>query len=395
MSRIQQIEHELAALELRRKELLEEKKLLFARPMAFTSSFTPEEKIELFLSRFACRQDVYPRLWENAKDGRKGYSPVCANEWSRLVCEKPRIKCGDCMHQAFLPLDEKAARDHLTGASVIGTYAIREDHKCIFLAADFDEGNWRQDISAYKQAAAEYDVHVGIERSRSGNGGHAWIFFSEPIPATLARRLGTVLLSEAQALQPFLRLKSYDRIFPNQDQLTPGGFGNLIALPLQEKPRKLGNSVFVDDLFEPFDDQWNFIASLPLCTPDVVESIVSKVYDFSTDDPTTTFEEKSLDSISASIHKGLFTCVVNATFCQQLQIDLNGLPRPLIAGLKRLGTISNPVFYEKQRLRFPTYLIPRLIFCGELHTDRMILPRGIVEKAKALVQSAGDRKSVV
>ncbi len=389
MTRMHQIENELAALELRRKELIEEKQQLLARAITRQATFSPEEKIQLFLARFACRQDVYPRLWENAKDGRKGYSPVCANEWSKLVCEKPRIKCSDCMHQAFLPLNEAAARDHLTGKSVIGTYAIRKDHKCVFLAADFDEGHWQQDCLAYKQATERHGIAVGIERSRSGNGGHAWIFFSEPIPAVLARRLGTVLLSAAQSLNPYLSLNSYDRLFPNQDQLAPGGFGNLIALPLQEKARKLGNSVFVDDEMIPYEDQWQHLATLPLCTPELVESIVSRVYASTCDDPSATFEDKSLDAISNGLQKGVFGGVVKAELGKQLEIDLGELPRVLIAALKRLGTISNPVFYEKQRLRFPTYMIPRLIFCGELHADRIVLPRGVVEKAKALVLSAG------
>jgi hypothetical protein len=389
MTRLHQIEHELADLEQRRADLLIEKQQLLNRAITQQSSFTPDEKIQLFLTRFACRQDVYPRLWENTKDGRKGYSPVCGNEWSRLLCGKPRIKCGDCMHQAFLPLDETAAREHLTGKSVIGTYAIRTDHQCIFLAADFDEGNWQQDSAAYKQAAERHGITVAIERSRSGNGGHAWIFFAEPIPAVLARKLGTLLLSEAQSFNPYLSLKSYDRLFPNQDTLAQGGFGNLIALPLQEKAWKLGNSVFVDDSFIPWEDQWSFLAKSPLCSTELVESIVEKIHTRAEGDPTATFEDKTLDSISTLIHKGLFRGAVHAKLSEQLEINLKDVPRELIAALKRLGTISNPVFYEKQRLRFPTYLIPRLIFCGELHEGKLILPRGVIDKAENIVRKAG------
>jgi superfamily II DNA or RNA helicase len=389
MNRLHQIENELATLEQRRSDLLSEKKDLLSRAISHQSAFSPEEKIQIFLTRFACRLDVYPRFWENTKDGRKGYAPVCSNEWKRFVCEKPRIKCGDCMHQAFLPLDETAAREHLTGKNVIGTYAIRADHQCVFLAADFDEGNWQQDVTAYKNAAERHGVTVAIERSRSGNGGHAWIIFSEAIPAALARRLGTIFLSEAQRFNPFLSLKSYDRLFPNQDTLAPGGFGNLIALPLQEKALKLGNSLFLDDSLIPYEDQWSFLASLPLCHPALVESIVANVYAQASDDPSATFEDKSLDAISTAIHKGIFSGVISAKLGKQLEINLLGLPRELIAALKRLGTISNPVFYEKQRLRFPTYLIPRLIFCGEIYQDRLILPRGVIDKAESLVRKAG------
>lgn len=302
-----------------------------------------QKKISLFLSLFACRQDVYPKLWENPRDGRKGYSPVCRNEWSRLVCEKPRVNCSECPHQAFPPLDEAAARAHLTGKHIIGTYAIREDNTCIFLAADFDEGDWQSDILAYKNVAAELGIHVSLERSRSGNGGHAWIFFEVPVLAALARRLGTLILSGVAARNPFLSLKSYDRFFPNQDTIPPGGFGNLIALPLQEKPRKEGNSVFVNEQFIPYADQWQYLQNLTKCSAHKLDEIVGFVQQTSETRATTvplSYEEKALDHMTSHIEKGSYTGIVHASIHAQIAIQIATLPRNLIAALKRLGTIS-------------------------------------------------------
>ena len=209
MKRLEQIDAELHALELRRAELIHERERLMAIKGSNVTKKSPlssASKIELFLSLFRCREDVYPRLWENPKTGMKGYSPVCRNEWFRGVCEKPRVKCSECMHQAFPPLDETAARDHLTGKCVIGTYAIRGDNTCVFLAADFDGKGWNEDVLAYRKAALDLGIDVAIERSRSGNGGHAWIFFSEPVPALMARRLGTLIVAKASTFHPAMSL---------------------------------------------------------------------------------------------------------------------------------------------------------------------------------------------
>lgn len=207
----------------------------------------PEEKIALFLKLFKCRESVYPKLWENDKKGTKGYSPVCANEWIPNICNKPKIKCTDCHHRLFRPLDSTAVNAHLRGEMTIGTYAIREDDTCTFLACDFDEKSWPADVALYKSEANKMGLDVAVERSRSGNGAHAWIFFTSPIPARLARALGTVILSRCATANYAVSLESYDRFFPNQDYLPKGGFGNLIALPLQLNPRKSGNSVFIDN----------------------------------------------------------------------------------------------------------------------------------------------------
>lgn len=397
MNRISQIESELRALDVRREVLVAEREKLVAEERVDsgnTTILTPEEKIALFLSLFRCRSDVFPKLWENPKSGRKGYSPACRNEWARGICEKPRVKCSECFHQAFPPLDEAAARDHLTGKQVIGTYAIREDNTCIFLAADFDGDGWNEDIHAYRSAAREIGIEVAIERSRSGNGGHAWIFFSEAVPALLARRLGTLIVAKASSLHPAMALSTYDRFFPNQDTLPSGGFGNLIALPLQAKPRELGNTMFLDEDFIPLADPWTYLSNLQrICREqlgDLVEQALPPVTeDGMTKDEPPRYEERALDLIPAAITRGVFTGTLIAIRNAQLEVDTSGLPASLVGALKRLATFANPVFFEKQRLRFGTYNTPRFIFCGEIHPGRLVLPRGVTAATMELFRRAG------
>ncbi len=220
------------------------------------------DKIAMFRRLFEGRSDVFPRLWQNAAKNRSGYAPACANEWKRGVCGKPRIRCGACPNRAFVPVTDQAIEDHLRGRHTIGVYPMLPDDTCRLLAADFDKDTWRRDAAAYLSACKAKGVPAALERSRSGNGAHVWIFFREPVPAALARRLGAHLLTEAMERNPDIGFASYDRFFPSQDTIPQGGFGNLVALPLQGGPRESGNSVFVDAAFEPWPDQWAFLSGL-------------------------------------------------------------------------------------------------------------------------------------
>jgi hypothetical protein len=224
---------------------------------------TPADKIALFRQLFRGRDDVYPRLWINARKDKRGYSPACANDFVRGICEKPRVKCGECPSQAFLPVDDGVVRDHLQGRHVIGVYPLLADETCWLLAVDFDKDGWQDDVAAFKETCATIGVSVAVERSRSGNGAHAWFFFESPVLAGTARGMGCYLITETMARRHELRLSSYDRLFPNQDTMPRGGFGNLIALPLQHEARRAGNTLFVDDRWDPIPDQWMFLAAHP------------------------------------------------------------------------------------------------------------------------------------
>src|SRR5712691_2376767 len=219
------------------------------------------EKIALFRSLFRGREDVYPRRFESRKTGKSGYAPACANEWVRGICEKPRIKCAECPHRRFLPVTDEVIRWHLSGRDdagqplVAGVYPMLLDGTCFFLAVDFDKSGWLEDSTAFMDTCGNMNLSAALERSRSGRGGHVWLFFDEAVSAALARKLGSHILTETMERRPDLGLDSYDRFFPNQDTLPHGGFGNLIALPLQKHRRGDGNSVFLDDQGVPYHDQ--------------------------------------------------------------------------------------------------------------------------------------------
>ena len=241
-----------------------------------------DEKIRLFRSLFRGREDVYPRRWENLKAGRSGYSPACRNEWMPGVCKKPKVKCGDCPSREFLPVTDAVIRDPLVGHTpnstrdfTIGVYPLLPDETCWFLAVDFDKRTWPDDARAFVDTCRDHGVPAILERSRSGNGAHAWIFFSAPVAAVTARRIGTWMITETMERHPEIGFESYDRLFPNQDTLPTGGFGNLIALPLQGRSRKSGNSVFIDSELVPLEDQWLYLSQIDRLPPQSVQIAVN------------------------------------------------------------------------------------------------------------------------
>ncbi len=407
---VETIKKQLVELEREKKKLLSELSLLQTQRNLEEANHpsigdgvsskvptTPDEKIDLFLKLFACRTDVFPKFWENRKTGKKGYSPVCSNEWVRGVCEKPKIKCTDCTHKAFKQLDEKSISDHLMGKITLGTYTIRNDDSCKFMAADFDDKQWEQDIILFKKEAEKLGIDVAIERSRSGYGGHAWIFFSEFIPASLARRLGSIIMTRAIMKSTRFDLSSYDRFFPNQDYMPKGGFGNLIALPLQKVPRQSGNSVFISDNLKPIEDQWKFLSSIRTLSYLDVLNLVNKVspsFDravFPVENENQLWSENSLDIMAQQIKDQCFGQEISAELSSQLYINIEGVSSKLVAAFKRLATFANPEFFQKQKMRFSTWNIPKYIFCGEQEDNYLVLPSGLLEKVEEICKDAGAR----
>lgn len=359
---------------------------------------TPDEKIALFLNHFRTRGDVFPVWWEQPHKNRSGYSPACSNEWIKGVCDKPRVKCSECPNQAFLPLDEHAVRTHLEGKQILGVYSIDREDCCRFLAADFDGDGFDRDALAYKSAASEIGVDVAVERSRSGRGAHAWIFFSEPVPAAQARRLGTVILSKVANRNPLMRLESYDRFFPNQDTLPSGGFGNLIALPLQRKVRQNGNSLFVDEKLQAFDDQWGYLASVRRLSRLELREILVKAMpppSLTLNDEAEaelTVAEQALDPVDLNSTVLKFDGTVDIEQTNVLKVNVNEMPARLVKELRRTATFANPKFFELRRMRFSTWGTPRFIFCGEVHPPHeLILPRGVLDKASEVVTKFGGK----
>jgi len=241
---------------------------------------SPTAKVALFRSLFRGREDVYPRRFESQKTGKSGYAPSCANEWDRTLCDKRTVKCSRCPNRRLLPVTDETIFWHLSGRDakglpfVMGVFPILQDETCFFLAADFDKKDWRNDAASFLETCHRENIPAALERSRSGEGGHVWLFFEQAVPANLARKLGSFLLTKTMERRPDIGLGSYDRLFPNQDTLPKGGFGNLIALPLQGSARNQGNSVFLDDHFVPFVDQWAFLSGLRRIPRTRVDEIV-------------------------------------------------------------------------------------------------------------------------
>jgi superfamily II DNA or RNA helicase/very-short-patch-repair endonuclease len=357
---------------------------------------TAEAKIALFRSLFHGREDVYPRRFESRKTGRAGYSPACGNEWVQGICEKPRIKCSECPHQRFLPVTDDVIRWHLQGHDdhshdfVIGVYPMLLDETCFFLAADFDKATWQDDVGALLETCRQMNLPAALERSRSGRGGHIWFFFNEAVPATLARKFGAHILTETMERRPDIGLDSYDRFFPNQDTLPPGGFGNLIALPLQKRPRESRNGVFLDERMTPYLDQWEFLSSIHKISRVEVEEVVrlaeakGKVIDVrlvpegNEEDATPWMAPPSRRRKDTPI-AGPLPKTLELTLANQIYIGKEALPPALRNRLIRLAAFQNPEFYKAQAMRLSTYEKPRIIACAEDHPKHIGLPRGCLD----------------
>lgn len=187
------------------------------------------------------------------------------------------MKCGECKNRKLYPLSDDVIRKHLEGNITIGIYPMLENETCYFLAADFDKQNWQEDAKAFLTTCRNNNIPALLERSRSGNGGHVWMFFSEPVSSSLARQLGSYLITETMSQRHELDMKSYDRLFPNQDTLPKGGFGNLIALPLQKAPTDNGNSIFPDENLIPYSDQWAYLSEVKKLSLKEIQSFVEQV----------------------------------------------------------------------------------------------------------------------
>ena len=234
------------------------------------------EKAALFLSLFQGRRDVYARRWEG-KNGRAGYSPACKNEWKPCICLKPKGKRVNCAHAEYCAYDVAAIESHLRGKAVLGVYPLLQDETCRFLAIDFDEESWRADVAITVQTARESSIPCSAEISRSGNGAYLWIFSTEAIEAAKARRLGSILLTQAMKKHARLSFSSYDRMFPNQDAMPKGGFGNLIALPLQTATARQGGSLFVDEIWRPYPDQWVYLSGVQRLNGAQIDALLARL----------------------------------------------------------------------------------------------------------------------
>jgi superfamily II DNA or RNA helicase/very-short-patch-repair endonuclease len=370
-----------------------------------TNQSTPVAKVRLFRSLLRGREDVYPRRFESRKTGRSGYQPACANEWIRGVCDKPRIRCLECANRRLLPLTDDVVRHHLSGVDdlgrdfVMGLYPLLADETCYLLAVDLDGDAWQEDTKALREACQRLVLPVALERSRSGKGGHLWLFFAEAIPAGMARNLGSYLLTETMEGRPEMGLASYDRLFPNQDTLPKGGFGNLIALPLQKKPRAVDNSVFLDEQLQPYQDQWAFLSSVRKIPRAQAESLARDAerhgrvtglrLAFGEDDDDLPWAAPPSRRRKEAPIAGPLPGTLELVLSDQIYIAKDGLPPGLRNRLMRLAAFQNPDFYRAQAMRLPTFGKPRIIHCAEDGPKYLALPRGCLMETEELFATLG------
>lgn len=355
-----------------------------------------DEKIDLYMSLFVGRNDIYAKRWYSVQTRKSGYQPVCGNEWSDL-CNKQKYKCNNCPNRKLSPLDNKAIFNHLSGKDkygrdVIGIYPMLKDETCHFLAVDFDGEDFEQASLAFKNTCTKNNIPAYIERSRSGSGAHIWIFFSEPIEAAVARKLGSSLLTLAMENQSKIKFTSYDRLFPNQDTMPKGGFGNLIALPLQGLARKNHNSEFVDDNFVYYPDQWAFLSTIQKLMSTEVTNIINKICPHNElgilvkDNeekikPWETKEERCLSFLD-------FSGNIKIIKANMLYVEKQNLSHKAINKIRRLAAFKNPEFYKAQAMRLPIYNKPRIISAVEETDEYLGIPRGCEDTLASLLDSA-------
>lgn len=355
------------------------------------------EKIALFRSLFRGREDVYAQRWESP-DGRFGYSPRTDRDWQAYYAAKPEDrKRVDRETRKNIPLTDEAVHAHLAGKQTLGVYPLLLDETCWFLAVDFDKKTWREDASAFLTTCRALNVPSALERSRSGNGAHIWIFFDRPVPAGVARRLGSLILTRTMERRHQLGLDSYDRLFPNQDTMPKGGFGNLIAMPLQKVPRDSGFTEFLDDELRPYADQWSFLSSIRRMSQSAAERLIAEalqhgdligiriasVDDEAEPDPWTL--PPSRKSPDRPI-KGPLPAFVEIVRSNLLFLDKKALPPEMLNRLLRIAAFQNPEFYKAQAMRLSTYDKPRVIVCGEDLPKHVALPRGCLADVLAFLE---------
>ncbi|MDR2302643.1 MAG: DEAD/DEAH box helicase family protein, partial [Deltaproteobacteria bacterium] len=403
---------------------------------------TEAGRIELFMSLFTGRVDVFAKRWENPQKGLSGYGPVCLNQWSAACPKKGggKMKCGECPNKNFAKFDAGWVEKHLRGNLTIGVYPTLLDETCRFLAFDLDAkecgpDDLLQDVKAIRETCDEYGISMAVERSRSGQGVHFWIFFAENLTAVTARKFGSALITRAMEKSHKLSFETYDRMIPAQDTLPEGGFGNLIALPLQNKPRQSGNSVFVDENFKAYPDQWNHLRNVKKYTFKEIEALIRRLAPggelgglFSVKD-----DEGRLNGQAASggavNHRGLgkaekplgrlfpsgpgvinlglgqaekpwaakktepklsrwdFPEEVKIVRSNSLFLEKEGFSSRALNVLKRLAAFQNPEFYLAQAKRLSTFNIPRIISCSEETEKYLCLPRGLEDEVNEILEN--------
>lgn len=357
------------------------KKLLENYDNQERETFTEEDKINIFMSYFKGRDNVYPYLSFDKKDpSKKYYIPKCANEWKKNVCNKlMHKKCINCQYWVDKPIDKEVIRNHLFNNNPIGIYPMLEDETCYFLVLDFDdkknENNIKDDVLAFASVCDKYNVPISIERSRSGHGIHIWIFFENKVKAIMARKIGSLLLSKTMEIRDNLKIDSFDKMFPNQDTMPKGGYGNLIALPFQNEPMKYNNTAFLNRNFIAFDDQYGYLSSVKKMNYDDLTKTINILAE-STIDISNEYIEINKEIENKQKNNFTFPKSIDIVLDNMIYIDKADLSAAVKNCFRRIATFANPEFFKKQMMRMSVYNVPMIIDCSKENEKYLMIPRG-------------------
>ena len=378
------------------------------------ASSTNQEKVTFFRGLFLGREDVFARRFDNAKTGRKGYSPVCENQWKSGICGLARgVKCSTCAHRRFVPYSEEVVRWHLRGVDTqkkpfeIGVYPMLPDETARFAAIDFDKSSWRSDAILVIRQFREMNIPVALEKSRSGKGAHIWLFLSEPQPVKAIRELLTFVLTLTLEKHPEIGLDSYDRIIPNQDTMPKGGLGSLIALPLQRPARMADNSVFVNDDWVPHADQWAFLASLHRLENSPFNILLHRARS-----ENRALLPTSADSINSSqpwsfflplwgtpdqtlLHKEEPATAIKIVLANRIYIEQHPLNAETRSRIIAHASFVNPEFRTAERMKFSVYGKPRIISRALNGENFLEIPRGCLENVLKILNAGHYKANIV
>lgn len=366
-----------------------------------TSASPARDKLELFRNLFTGRKDVYAHGYRR-KDGGIGYTPACANEWKSGICPKAshqRVKCTECSSRVFPELSDAAIIAHFRGnddrlRDVIGQYVLDKDSNTKVLVIDFDGADWKEATNAIRHVAKSHGIDAAVERSRSGNGAHVWFFFLGLTSAKTARDFGSSLITEAATLNKTITFEAFDRMLPAQSTIPEGGFGNLIALPFQGKAQRKGNSVFVDEQFEPFPDQWLYLSQIQLIPRVTVQSLIESIENrphgiAPAAEANTTAPHSQRPRKRLPLTPRDFPSSLSVTQADMLYIPEKSLSPAAQMEIRRLASFANPEFFRAQSMHQSVFGKPRYIDLSELRDGYVAIPRGCKTQLEWLLQEAG------